>query len=149
MWLNKELPFSVPADSGQTFIDQNGHRMPSSPLLPLFRAVDVMEAERDKPIIDWNAIDLVTDRNNLRKLLSWASGNDEGFRIDIQLAGEWTMMLHRWESNPFEMALWSGFGDSFERTSTKAAKGCEAGTLAGHCRIVTYVRLHAFTRQFC
>ena len=121
-----------------TFTDQNGYRMPDSPFLPLFRAADAMEAERSAKF-NWGAVDIVTDRNSLRKLLAWADGNNEPFRIDLQLAGAFTILFHRWEARAAGDACGFGWGDSFEKAATEPAKGCERGTIAGHFRIVNYV----------
>ena len=52
-------------------------------------AVDVMESERERPMLDWKSVDVVTDRNNLRKLLAWTSGNDEMFRIEKGTDAGW------------------------------------------------------------
>ena len=53
-------------------IDQNGFRMGASAscLLPIFRAADVMARETTN-CVEWPDIDVVTDRNNLRKLLEF------------------------------------------------------------------------------
>ena len=50
------------------------------------------------PEYDPRDVDLVTDRNNLRKLLSAVTGSgdrDEKFRINVQLIGK-TMLFTRW-----------------------------------------------------
>ncbi|THG97020.1 hypothetical protein EW026_g4912 [Hermanssonia centrifuga] len=116
--------------------------MPAFPSLPLFRAVDVMEEGRTAKL-DWSSIDLITDRNNLRKLLGWAYPipgvkNKPTFRIDMELVGEKTLILHRWEERSSVNSEGTGFGDSFERESTTPGPGCEQSTLAGHGRIITY-----------
>lgn len=42
-WLDRPIPFTVaPDSSGIVFVDQNGFRMESMPLLPLIKAVDTM-----------------------------------------------------------------------------------------------------------
>lgn len=114
--------------------------MPDCPFVPLFRAVDTMEKERDGDKVDWSSVDIISDRNNLRKLLAWVQGGEEFFRIDVQLAGSWTMLLQRWEERPLEISDGYGFGDSFELAATTPAPGCEDATLAGHHRIISYVR---------
>ncbi|KAI0070366.1 hypothetical protein K474DRAFT_818550 [Panus rudis PR-1116 ss-1] len=141
-WKNKALPFRVPLDSGTVFVDQNGYRMPDSPLLPLFRAVDVVSEGSTDVNIDWPSVDFVTDRNGLRKLLRWIdSGGGEGsrekrtFRIDTQLAGSNTVLFSRWQERTIEQAQ-GGSGFSFEKETTKPAKGCERST--GHHRIIKY-----------
>ena len=120
--------------------------MQDRPLIPLFRAVDIMEQEREGPKLDWSGVDIVSDRNNLRKLLAWIQGSDESFRIDLQLAGPWTVLFHRWETRASDESDRRGFGDSFERASTKPHPGCERATLAGHHRIITYVGFQSISR---
>ncbi|KAG5642419.1 hypothetical protein DXG03_002821 [Asterophora parasitica] len=88
----------------------------------------------DGPEFDWAAIDFVTDRNNLRKLLRWVGNNaDKDFRVDMQLAGK-TILLNRWENRYREQMPGMTFGFNFEKVSTRAAPGCESST--GHHRIV-------------
>ncbi|KAH9932793.1 uncharacterized protein BXZ73DRAFT_46733 [Epithele typhae] len=145
-WRKRPFPYRVPYDTGPRMVDQNGHRMGSaSTLLPLLRAVDVVaEADADTSF-DWSSIDVVTDRNGLRKLLRWlhydpSSSSDppKDFRIDIQLGGNKTLLFHRWEKRKRELAEppRSGCGINFERESTTPAPGCSRGT--GHHRIVQY-----------
>jgi len=85
IWTNAN-PTRVAADSGVVFIDQNAHRMGStaSPLIPIFAAID--ELHRGK--YEYAKLDIVSDRNNLRKLLRWATGDGDTFRIDIERAGQ-------------------------------------------------------------
>ena len=150
-------------------VDQNGFRMgPSaSSLLPLFRAADVMAREIANNSIEWSDVDVVTDRNNLRKLLRWIqhpdnasdsavassrAGSSAGlpgldplkdFRIDVQLGGKKKLLFHRWEKRTQELAEppRSGCGINFERGSTAPAAGCEHGT--GHHRVIQYVSEYA------
>ncbi|EMD39487.1 hypothetical protein CERSUDRAFT_149984 [Gelatoporia subvermispora B] len=140
-WRDRTPPFSVPRDSGPRFVDQNGYRMPQLPLLPLFRAVDVIAEEEATDTFDWSTVDFVTDRNSLRKLLRWIQNNDgstKEFRIDTQLAGKRTVLLNRWEKRTRENADLSIFtyGISFERENTTPAPGCEGSS--GHHRVVQY-----------
>lgn len=146
-WRNRAFPYRVPFDTGVRFVDQNGFRMASaSCLLPLFRAVDIVSEDNADTTIDWNTVDIVTDRNGLRKLMRWLlyPGADSGeplkeWRIDLQLGGKKTVLMHRWEKRTRENATppRSGCGLNFERESTIPAKGCERST--GHHRIVQYV----------
>ncbi|KZT12263.1 uncharacterized protein LAESUDRAFT_809076 [Laetiporus sulphureus 93-53] len=139
-WRDRCLPYRVQPDSGIKFVDQNGYRMPSSTLYPLFRAVDIMTEENGNSI-DWRSVDFITDRNGLRKLLRWINDTDgsaKEFRIDTQLAGTRTVLLNRWEKRTREAGnpQWTTYGFSFERASTNKVKGCERGT--GHHRVVKY-----------
>ena len=138
------FPFRVPRDSGITFIYQNGHRCPSYPLLPLFVAADTMESD-GHPKTDWSSIDIITDRNNLRKLWSFTENPDSSdFRIDLELVGPWTVLMQRWEersAEDVEMRGFGGYGDSFEQKCTNAAPGCERAVFAGHHRVISYVSI--------
>lgn len=143
-WRDRSLPFNVRADHGFHYIDQNGHRLPSTPLLPLFRAVDVV-AESKNELIDWTSVDFVTDRNNLRKLLQWVrSEAGKPFRIDLQLAGNRTVLMSRWEART---ACWYNkdqnptYGFNFEDATTQPVRGCE--NAKAHHRIVKYVSLYS------
>ena len=162
-WRDREFPFRVRYDRGVRMVDQNGFRMGASAscLLPLFRAADVVAEENADASVYWPGVDVVTDRNNLRKLLRWIQHNDinnatpsygagastsfpavvplKDFRIDVQLGGRKTLLLHRWEKHTRELAEppKSGCGINFERESTSAAAGCERGT--GYHRVVKYV----------
>ena len=132
-------------DAGISYIDQNGYRLPQYPLLPIFRAVETLEDVAGEKKIDWSSVDIVTDRNNILKLLEWADkkgckgkGKKE-FRIDVQLVGNKTALFQRWEERRSVKAGGPGFGDSFERASSRAAAELQNTTLAGHLRVVTYV----------
>jgi hypothetical protein len=135
------MPFTVPQDSsGVVFVDQNGFRMESMPLLPLIKAVDCMPQTQGRSAVDWPSIDFVTDRSNLRKLMRWIDGYaGRAFRIDAQLAGSGTILLNRWETRTREQGLPTSYGFNFEEASTTAAVGCEGTT--SHHRIVKYVSL--------
>lgn len=121
-------------------MDQNAFRMPSSPLYPLFRAVDVVAEENGRSVV-WPEVDFVTDRNGLRKLLTWINNKADPFRIDMQLAGRRTVLLTRWEKQARVWADGKGYGFHFEKESTRKAPGCEKGT--SHHRIVKYVRIRS------
>ncbi|KAH9891861.1 hypothetical protein C8Q73DRAFT_792181 [Cubamyces lactineus] len=140
-------PFVIPPDAGVRMVDQNGFRMGgASCLLPLFRAVDAVAEENADTSLDWSIVDIVTDRNGLRKLMRWlrhsnaTSGGQplKEFRIDLQLGGTKTVLMHRWEKRHREIAIppKSGHGINFERQTTSQASGCQRST--GHHRIVQY-----------
>ena len=129
-------------------MDQNGYRMgDASCLLPIFRAVDIIAEENADTSLDWGSIDIITDRNGLRKLMRWLQYSPESdnkeppkeFRIDLQVGGKKTVLMNRWEKRTRENAEppRSGCGMNFERESTMSTKGCERST--GHHRIVQHV----------
>ncbi|KAF8883761.1 hypothetical protein CPB84DRAFT_1734556 [Gymnopilus junonius] len=136
-WQNRATPYTIPPDTGVFFSDQNGYRIPKTVLLPLIVAVN-KHAETSKSLpFDWPSMDIVTDRNNLRKLMRWVSGNAErDFRIDLQLAGKRTVLMNRWEKRTREAFSGRTFGYSFEKASTSPAPGCKDST--GHHRIISY-----------
>lgn len=140
IWRDRPLPYRVPPDAGFVFVDPNAHRMPSSPLYPLFHSVDVVAEESGESIV-WPGVDFVTDRNGLRKLLRWindADGSAKPFRIDMQLAGKRTVLFSRWEKRTqgWVNGPRKTYGISFEHESTRQASGCEKST--SHHRIVKY-----------
>jgi hypothetical protein len=111
-----QLPIKLMADRGISVIDHNLHRHPSCPLEPLFRALYKMDPEYDPCDVD-----LVTDRNNLRKLLTavTGSGDREGnFRINVQLIGK-TMLFTRWSVSAIQQIdRFKGFGQDFLKKFT-------------------------------
>ena len=141
--MEKPTPLTVPRDSGEDFIDQNGYRMKRrNTLLPLIRAVQTFTIRKKKGAskFDWPSVDFVVDRGGLRKLVTWANNKSSHWRIDTQLAGNKTVLMN---GCPLATKQTSGqsqsYGFNFEKACTYPAPGCESGT--GHHRIVTYVRL--------
>lgn len=126
-------PSRVPADSGVQYVDRNashmGHR---SPLLPIFAAIDTLHDN-----FPYQDLDLITDRNNLRKLLRCIDQqHDRAFRIDIDLV-EKTCLLTRREDIMMEtINEFRGYGHEYEMAATKSRRGSEEEI--GHHRIVTY-----------
>lgn len=134
-------PSRVPADSGVQYVDRNashmGHR---SPLLPIFAAIDTLHDN-----FPYQDLDLITDRNNLRKLLRCIDQqHDRAFRIDIDLV-EKTCLLTRREDIMMEtINEFRGYGHEYEMAATKSRRGSEEEI--GHHRIVTYVSYTIMTR---
>jgi hypothetical protein len=144
-WMDPQPPFKVPLDidfrKGQPIInDRNRHHFPSAPLTPLFASADVLAADGTTEPVDWPEVDFVTDRNGLRKLLRWATSSEKlrDFRIDLQLAGNITVIMNRWEDRTVDYPHPFVYGLSFEHNTTKPAPGCEGSD--GHHRTVSYVR---------
>jgi hypothetical protein len=134
-------PRRVPQDSGLVYIDQNSYRVGSvaSPLTPIFAAID------DLGGYDLKRLDLISDRNNLRKLLRWATGVAAGndFRIDVDLAGQ-TCLFTRCEEKDAEVVEgFKGYGHEYEKAATRLPAGCEKAT--GHHRIVVMVSRSVLT----
>ncbi|KAL4063769.1 hypothetical protein J3A83DRAFT_969411 [Scleroderma citrinum] len=132
MWKGSP-PTTVPADRGEYYADGNachmGHR---SPLVPIFAAIDTLHGN-----FRYQELDLVTDRNNLRKLLRCINQqHDEAFRIDVDLVGKTCLLTRRDEVTKETITEFRGFGHEYEKAATKPRRGSEAEV--GHHRIVTY-----------
>lgn len=120
-------------DSGREIIDINGSRLSTAPFAALISAVKHLE-----PTYELGELDILTDRNSLRKLLRWVTGTaDKDFRIDLQLAGEKTVIFSRWEEKAVvDWFQHHGYGHNFEAAYAKWPGGPK---LIGHHRIVEYV----------
>ena len=123
-------------DSGRVYIAQNAARHPDSPLEPLFRAL-----YHANPLFDIRSIDVVSDRNNIRKLLSFidpgSSKNGlEAFTINIEVMKN-TAIFCREETVVQEFIRqddFRGFGHEFEKAYTTNQIHCSTG----HHRIISY-----------
>lgn len=132
------MPMAVPVDSGKNFIDQNGHRMKKFTLLPLVRAVQDLTCQGVTERFDWPSVDIVTDRGRLRKLLAWAGGLSDKWRIDTQLAGANTILLSgRAPVTKETIGRSSSYGFNYEDASTYPISGLE--NEPSHHRIIAYV----------
>ncbi|KAK8035839.1 hypothetical protein PG991_001912 [Apiospora marii] len=136
-WQPPKTRRRLPKDSGLRYIAQNAARHPDSPMEPLFRAL----CEAD-PTFDVRGIDVVTDRNNMRKLLSFIDPTSdrygmESFIIHAELAGGKTVILSRVEPQTHEFIgrnKFKGHGHEFEKAYTT----CEIPNSTGHHRIIRY-----------
>ena len=123
-------------DSGLIYIAQNAARNPDSPLEPLFRALYTTN-----PSFDIRSIDIVTDRNNIRKLLSFVNpslskGGLEPFAIGVEIVGN-TAIFCREEAVTHEIVGpndFRGFGHEFEKAYTTE----QISGSTGHHRIISY-----------
>ena len=68
LWSAPKGPKQLQKDSGLIYLAQNAARHPASPLEPLFRALYTTNQS-----LDIRSVDIVTDRNNIRKLLSFVN----------------------------------------------------------------------------
>jgi hypothetical protein len=136
LWSPPKAPFRVSKDTGHIYIAQNAARHPDSPLEPLFRAL-----YETQPSFNMASIDVVTDRNNIRKLLGfinprWNNYKQEDFTIHVEVTNN-TAIFCREETkteeyiNPNEFR---GYGHSFEKNCTSR----EIRGSTGHHRIVSY-----------
>jgi hypothetical protein len=109
-------------------------------LLPLFAAADaIQQCQEAAPPVDWPNVDVITDRNGLRKLLRWLDPSPgravRDFRIDVQLVGTKTLVLSRWESPSREVHVARSYGHAFETAMTRTTPDCPSSS---HQRAITY-----------
>lgn len=136
LWSVPGVSRRLKKDSGLIYIAQNAARHPESPLEPLFRALYTT-----CPSFDIRSIDVVTDRNNIRKLLSFIDPNStrdglEAFTINIEVMKN-TAIFCRNEIKTVEYIgpqEFRGFGHEFERAYTTN----KIGGSTGHHRIISY-----------
>ncbi|KAI0835101.1 hypothetical protein F5Y06DRAFT_277378 [Hypoxylon sp. FL0890] len=136
IWSPPQSPRRVKEDSGPYYADQNAVRRPESPLEPLFRALYTIH-----PSFDIRSTDVVTDRNNIRKLLSFVNPSTSRsrrlpFTINIETIKN-TTLFGRKEANPVQVIDRNSFrvyGHEFERVCTRDK--IEGST--GHHRIISY-----------
>ncbi|CAE6518556.1 unnamed protein product [Rhizoctonia solani] len=133
IWQEPSLPLQLSLDRGYTLLDQNAWRSRDSPLEPLFRAIAVTQQSIGNTSFSLSEqrIDVVTDRNNLRKLSvmirsmrsneNLTPSKSKEFRVDAQLAPNGrTLLLTRYSDQPRQMINQgdTGYGTSFERATT-------------------------------
>ncbi|KAI1087543.1 hypothetical protein F5B19DRAFT_486628 [Rostrohypoxylon terebratum] len=135
-WTPPRGPRRLPKDKGLIYIAQNAARHPDSPLEPLFRAIYITQ-----PDFDIGATDVVTDRNNVRKLLSFIDPSSsrnglEPFAIDVEVVKD-TAIFSRMETKTKEYIApheFKGYGHEFEKAYTTD----DVNGSTGHHRIVSY-----------
>lgn len=130
-----KFPKRLKKDSGLVYINQNAARHPDSPLEPLFRSLYAT-----KPSFDIRSMDIVTDRNNIRKLLRFVGPRSgpklDTFTIGVEVVKN-TAIFSRKEEKAYEIIgprEFRGFGHEFEKENTK--RGINTST--GHHRVITY-----------
>lgn len=136
LWSAPRGPRQLNKDSGLVYIAQNAARLPDNPLEPLFRALHITD-----PSFDLREVDFVSDRNNIRKLLSFVSpglSNNglEPFTIAVEVTKN-TAIFCRQETKTHEFIgprEFKGFGHEFERAYTRSQLNGDTG----HHRIISY-----------
>ena len=146
-WRNRDLPFTLPLDSSTDFVDQNPHRITMNSLQPMMTAIDIhFQNHLDSELFDWTAVDFITARNGLRKLLRWITCAAaeryklKPFRIDLQLVGSRTVIFKRWEWEESIGQHPMGYGVNFKQAMTVPGRNCRKST--SHERVVSYVIPH-------
>lgn len=136
LWSPPTGPQRLRKDSGLIYISQNAARHPESPLEPLFRALYISD-----PVFDIRSIDVVTDRNNIRKLLSFVNPEStrnglDAFTIHIEVTQN-TAIFSREETVTHEVIgphEFRGFGHEFEKAYTTS----QIRRSTGHHRVISY-----------
>ncbi|KAJ5159328.1 uncharacterized protein N7500_008979 [Penicillium coprophilum] len=136
LWSPPPTPKKVAKDSGLIYIAQNAFRHPESPLEPLFRSLYT-----ENPSYNIREVDLITDRNNVRKLLSFINSNTsrngpEPFNIEIEATGN-TVIFCRAETETYTFIGphdFKGYGHEFEKAFTTS----QVSGSTGHHRVISY-----------
>ncbi|GLA78344.1 hypothetical protein AtubIFM55763_011072 [Aspergillus tubingensis] len=111
-------PTHIPPDSGKYILDPNSLIFPNCTLEPLLRAITTTTTATGKPKVNLTTTDLITDRRNLRLLLSFVSSSKKPFRIDVEVINT-TVLLSLWTSSKTNfVGQFQGYGHSFEKAAT-------------------------------
>lgn len=135
-WCGAKAPRQLQQDSGLVYVAQNAARHPESPMEPLFRALYI-----ENPSFDLSSVDIISDRNNIRKLLSFIDPNSaahgvKSFTMRMESVNG-TVILHREEILTKEFIgadKFRGYGHEFEKAYTRN----EIPGSTGHHRIIAY-----------
>ncbi|KAK0384523.1 hypothetical protein NLU13_8609 [Sarocladium strictum] len=127
-WIKSEhpticLPFTLPRDAGVSMIDANAAKWPSSPFEPALRAAAITS-----PRYSFNDVDLLVNRNTLRKFFDMCRGKSPShsdFRLNLFMERN-TLIIERTEKYNVTRAEDAfGYGKNFEDACTDAPKGLE------------------------
>ncbi|KAK7177896.1 hypothetical protein PSPO01_16058 [Paraphaeosphaeria sporulosa] len=120
LWSPPAGPLKLEPDSGRVYIDQNAARIPDAPLEPLFGALSAQN-----PDFKMGSVDVITDRNNIRKLLRFLDGtSSESFQIQAEILDGKRALLTRMENETATVIQgFQGYGRNFERACTTGATG--------------------------
>ncbi|KAG6256511.1 hypothetical protein E4U24_005576 [Claviceps purpurea] len=136
LWSPPATDVQLPKDSGLYSMAENAVRLPSSPMAPIFRATFTTN-----PSFDVRPIDVISDRHNIRKLLSFIDPGSERhksdpFNLKLEVVRN-TLLLCRHErvvARYIGRDVFQGYGHEFERAYTTSQ--IDGG--AGHYRMVSY-----------
>ncbi|KAF1843589.1 uncharacterized protein K460DRAFT_378702 [Cucurbitaria berberidis CBS 394.84] len=133
-WTPPPLPVALPQDAGLQFIDQNTSRVPKYPFEPVFQALSIMN-----PSMQLDDVDLILNRNSLRKLLDFAAGKrQDPFCMGLHIVKD-TLFISRKEKHARMMihgAANSGYGHNFEEAFTTPENGLDRSS--SHHRVIRY-----------
>ncbi|CAO2652933.1 Nn.00g023440.m01.CDS01 [Neocucurbitaria sp. VM-36] len=133
-WVPPPLPIVLPEDDGRQFKNCNALRVPKYPFEPAFQAMSIMN-----PNIPLDEVDLIVNRNSLRKLLDFASGKrQDPFCMGLHMVKD-TLFITRKEKHARMMihgAANSGYGHNFEEAFTRPENGLDRSS--SHHRVIRY-----------
>ncbi|KAI0903395.1 hypothetical protein F4823DRAFT_283386 [Ustulina deusta] len=134
IWQHVPLPIALPPDKGTYYIDQSEARIPEYPFEPVFRAAEVMS-----PVINFDDIDIIINRNSLRKFLDFCAGIVQvSFCVNLSIVHN-TLFVERCEKSARHLirgAGGTGWGHNFEKAFTKISKPEDRSTQ--HHRVLKY-----------
>lgn len=132
--LKKPLP--TPNDIGkvdsdtENFVNENNYWRPSRPWEAVKQSIETLRSVRENGEVDeasefnWDDFDFVTDRNNLRKLISFLEDNaDKDYKIYVDYAphlGSRLCIFTRVEAKDVDVSI--GYGHNFEHALTSKEK---------------------------
>ncbi|KAJ4363210.1 hypothetical protein N0V83_010330 [Neocucurbitaria cava] len=133
-WAPPPLPVVLPEDDGRQFKNCHALRVPEYPFEPAFQAMSIMN-----PDIPLDGVDLILNRNSLRKLLDFAAGKrQDPFCMDLHMVQD-TLFITRKEKHARMMihgAANSGYGHNFEEAFTEPENGLDRSS--SHHRVIRY-----------
>ncbi|KAH7016982.1 hypothetical protein EDB80DRAFT_703938 [Ilyonectria destructans] len=133
-FISTQVPFSIPRDSKEHFTDRGTFQLPKYTFEVVFRAMEVMN-----PDYRFDDVDVLIDRNSLRKLLDFVRGNYSNmFRINMFIVHN-TLVVEMWEAMTKMISQGSqntGWGHNFEKAITRPGPGMEDH--AEHGRVLRY-----------
>ncbi|KAG5990490.1 hypothetical protein E4U52_004533 [Claviceps spartinae] len=136
LWSPPATDVRLPKDFGLYSIAENAVRLPRSPMAPIFTATFTMD-----PSFDVRPMDVISDRHNIRKLLSFIDPGSERYnnkKLNLKLeVVRNTLLLSRHEKAVtcyFGRNIFHGHGHEFEKAHTTN----QIHRSAGHYRIISY-----------
>ncbi|KAG5642925.1 hypothetical protein DXG03_001876 [Asterophora parasitica] len=127
VWRPQHLPIVIPADEPAA---DPRNVLSSCPLDALLRALKITS-----PDLSLDQFDLVTDRKNLRALLSFfRPQNQESHRIDAELFQGTLLFYLGWSAWGYSDPQWNTYGVNFERRFTSPLSN---GAIQ-HNRVIAY-----------
>ncbi|PVH92136.1 geranylgeranyl pyrophosphate synthetase [Periconia macrospinosa] len=133
-WAPLPLPATLSPNSDHRNMDQVTTQVPVHPFEPVFQAMSITN-----PDMRLDEVDIIVNRNSLRKLLDFVSGKQQyAFRMDLHMVKD-TLFICRRERNFGSLVHGPhdpGFGHSFEDAFTKTEE--ELKSSGGHHRVIRY-----------